>query len=172
ILKLRKHLSDFTFYFFQFFCQPCFFCAGILDAFQWQKKIAQGRLYHRSGFWRLIIRVHDEGLSIQQQSNGFDLEWRQAVYGVQHIFDLFIGGNIRLAPQVASLPYEFEFLVHHFEIAIIEAVVALEILIERLGPGSKHDGLAALVSWHVFMITHSMPEFVCNKRQKGMEQTE
>ena len=53
-----------------------------------------------------------------------------------------------------------------------QAVVRFEIVVEWLRPRREYDGLAALVFRHVLGVTHSVPQFLRDERQKRMKQAQ
>ena len=87
-------------------------------------------------------------------------------------FDLLVRGDVasrrRLRPWVTSSYLR----VDDVQVAVVQAVVAAEILVERLGPRREHDGLAALVFRHVLVVTHPVPELLGDERQERMEQAQ
>src|ERR1035437_9943488 len=92
--------------------------------------------------------------------------------GFENVFYFLRRLDVSGATQVAALRDEFVFRVRHVEVAIVEAVVAFHVLVERQWPRGKHDGFAALFVRHIRGVTHAVPEFLRDERQERMEQTD
>ena len=65
--------------------------------------------------------------------------------------------------------YELVFGIDDLQVAVIQPVMADEILVEGLGPGRLHNGLASLGFGHLLMIAHAVPEFFGDEWQERMQ---
>src|SRR6185437_16473297 len=94
---------------------------------------------------------------------------RQWVFHLEDELHFFVGGYVELASEIAAAGDQFVFRIYEPHVTFLEAVVSLEVVVERLWPGRKHDGLAALIFRHVLGITHPVPQSLGDERQKRME---
>src|SRR5438309_4380028 len=112
----------------------------------------------RSAFFGLVVWVEFQSFRIEQQFQNIHVMRRQLVGGFENEFYFFAGGNVAFAPEVAALRDEIVFCIYVFEVTIVQAVMIAEVRVERLRPRREHNGFATLIFWHLFLITHSMPE--------------
>src|SRR4051794_10874458 len=95
---------------------------------------------------------------------------RDSIGRLQDKRHFFTWRDICLTPQIASLSNQGILGIHHFDVAMIQSVVAAKVLIEWLGPAREHDGLASLICGHIKIETHTVPKFFANEWQKRMKQ--
>src|SRR5439155_7628117 len=82
---------------------------------------------------------------------------------------LLAGQDVSRAAEVSTLGDQLIPVIDHFKVAIVQAVIAAKIFIERFGPGREENGVAPLPLRHVLVVTHPMPKLLGDKWQERVK---
>ncbi len=172
VVELLPGLGDFTLDLLEFLGEAGRLGGGINLTFEREVEVAQGRMDGRSALWRLAGRIELKRLGLEEQLEHVRLTRRQGLGRFEDEFDFLAGGEVGFAAQVPALGDEVVLGVDSGQAALVQAIVAAEVALGRLGPGGVHDCLAALVFRHLLVIPHPVPEFLGDERQERMEQAQ
>ena len=172
VAEFLLHFDDFGLDFFEFFAEAVFLSGDVDEAFGGKVKFAHGGMDREGAFARLVFRDDFEFLGVEEKFEDGEVVGSEFVFALEDEADFLAGRNVGFAAEIATLGHKFVFRVDVIKVAIVEAVEIAGGGVERFGPGSVDDALAALVGGHVLGVTHAMPEFLGDEWEEWVEQSQ